>query len=349
METLNDIRQQLARRRARRSTLEVPMDSLRLNDNAKLVVEGRCLALGTEARSTLARQASIPSTFFDACPEEVQAYLFNRLFPRAIQCKDVPEHVGLILEDETLIVGVADPTLTLFSGDEVLDAALAAKPDDVDEDELEVACFGLNGDLRVSIVSRQLETHARVNDIVRAGLDIRHSDTGAVATQIESYLLRLACSNGMLIKVCTHTGRGHSRIRRAAAHNVQLTRHRIEEKARTAWGELHAKMAVVKLLATEHVDNAAALIRSIGEKLRFPERLVNNLVEALAADEMEPSGTLWDIVSAFSRVGTHTDRLSLITRRYLQEVSGDLIGERVERCPTCGRICRGRMQYLPRR
>ena len=125
--------------------------------------------------------------------------------------------------------------------------------------------------------------------------------------------------------------------------------HQIQAMARAAWTELDAKIEAVRLLAEERVDKRADLVRSIAEKLRFPERLVKDIVQALEEDEHAPSGTLWDIIGAVSRVGTHSDRLSSATRRFLQELSGDLIFERVHRCPTCGRSDLRQRRLLPRR
>ena len=108
-------------------------------------------------------------------------------------------------------------------------------------------------------------------------------------------------------------------------------------------------MEAVQLIAEERVDNRAALIRAIGEKLRFPKRLIEDIVRALEEDEGSPSGTLWDIVGAISRVGSHSNRLSAATRRFLQELSGDVVSERVDRCPTCGKLALRRGRLLPRR
>ena len=153
----------------------------------------------------------------------------------------------------------------------------------------------------------------------------------------------------MLIRVCSHTSGRRARVRRAAAKNADLTRRRVRQMAEQAWGELQAKMAAVEQLAQEEVDNAAGLIRSIGEKLRLSDGLIQEIIRALDRDELGRSGTLWDVVGAISRVGSRSERLSGGTRRYLQELSGELIHERVARCPTCGAVRRPSARYLPRR
>lgn len=349
MQTLTDVRQRLAERQAGRSMLEVPVNSLSLDESGRLRVSGGTFILSDEARVTLAVRASIPPSFLNKCPTDVQAYLFNRLYPQALGDRGSDDATGLILENDAVVVGIVDPKLSCLSGAEVLEAVLDAKPEAVSEEELEVTQFELNGVLRLSVVSHVLQTEPRVGDLVRAGVDVWHSDTGLSATQVESYMLRLACLNGLMVKVCAHGDGCGSRIRRAAAHNRRQTLRRVEEVARKAWRELDAKLAAMRILASERVDNPADLIQAIAEKLRFPESLVSRILEALDADEMGPSGSLWDLVNAFSRVGTHDERLSSATHRFLQELSGHLIQERLERCPSCGRVQRGMPRYLPRR
>jgi len=348
-DSLASIRQWLASRQGRTSYIEAATNQLSIDGDGRLTFDGQAFTLSEYARAELARMAGIPREFFDRCPSDLQAYLFNRLYPEFIGTSPSGPITLLIMQGDSHVEGIADPELALLGADEVLETALSACPDSIDEGQLKVVNFRMNGEMRISIVSSQVQTEPRVGDIVRAGLDIRHSSFGRFGTQIESFFLRLACRNGMLSKVCQHESNAISRIRRAAAQNRDRTIDRVEQMARMAWNELDSKMKAINLLAEQPVDNTAALIRSIGEKLRFTERLINQIIAAIEADEIEPSGTLWDIVGAFSRIGTHADRLSPATRRYLQELSGDLIGERVESCPTCGGIRRGRMRYLPRR
>jgi hypothetical protein len=349
MESLSSVRQRLADFRARTSTLIVPTAGLRLDDGGRLVSEGQTFALGPQARSEIARRASIPSEFFAKCSGDIQAFLFNRLYAENLERSAAGESTQLVLLGGSLVWGITDPELAFLHADEVLETALAARPETIDEAQLEVVDFHHDGDAHISVVSPAVQTEARVGDIVRAGLDIYHSNIGQFGTQIESYVFRLSCRNGMLIKVCRHSHATPARIRRAATENRGLTRRRVEEMARMAWNELDAKLTAVRLMAEERVDNVAAVIQSVGEKLRFGERLIQQVLNALASDEIGPSGTLWDIACAFSRTGTHSDNLSLRTRRYFQELSGDFVRERIERCPTCGALRRGTMRYLPRR
>lgn len=348
MATLSQVKETLAERRRRRSKVDVPSMALRLDDCGQLCVEGRSFQIEGKAWADLAKGASIPPGFFKSSLPDVQAYLFNRLYPARVRLKNVADNASLTIEDGDRVVGITTKRLALFSGDEVLEIALAEMPRAIEEDRLKVPHFRLNGNLRVSFVSPQIVTEPRVGDIVHGGIDIHHSDTAEFGTRIESYLLRLACGNGMLSRVCQHNAETPARIRRASEENREHTRTRIAEMARTAWRELDAKMEAAHRLARESVEDVEHLVESVAERLRFPERLVQEIREALGQDEIGRSGTLWDLIGAFSRVGTHLERLSAATQRYLQELCGDLIGERIDQCPTCGCVLPHQLRYLPR-
>ena len=88
----------------------------------------------------------------------------------------------------------------------------------------------------------------------------------------------------MLSRVCQHSAETPTRIRRAFAENREHTRAQIAEMARTAWRELDAKMEAASRLAQEPVHDIEHLIESVAEKLRFPERLVQEIREALGGN-----------------------------------------------------------------
>lgn len=347
--SLTAVRELLTQRRAHMSVSTVPTRDLRLDDEANLLAEGRVLAVGAEARDALARGAQIPSGFFAQCPAHVRAYLFNTLYPEAKRQNRLWPQTALVLWDEATVVGIDDPRLARLRGADVLQAALSAKPGSIAEEQLQVADFHLDGLLQISLVTPQVRAEPRPGDILHAGIDILHSEFGDLGTRISSYISRLVCRNGLIVRICEHDAGSHTRIRRAAVGHPHLTLARVQEMARTAWGELEAKMAVITQLAQEKVDSPAAVIRALGEKLKLPEKLICELVAALGVDELGPSGTVLDMVAAFSRVGTHSDRLSQATSRYLREMSGELIHERLERCPTCGALRKGTMRLFPRR
>ncbi len=348
MATLAEVREALDERRRRCSTVEVPLMALRLDDCAHLCAEGEAFEVEGKAWDDLAKGASIPPGFFKASPPDVKAYLFNRLYPGQVRENGSLATARLTLEDGRRVVGITTKMLALFSGAEVLEITLAQMSPLIEAGQLQVAHSCLDEGLSLSFVSPQITAEPRVGDFIHGGIDIHHSDTAEFGTRIESYMFRLACGNGILSRPCQHSDEVPSRIRRATAENGEYTRLRIAEMARAAWRELDAKMDAASRLAQEPVGDVEPLAESIAEKLRFPERLVKDIRDALYQDEMGRTGALWDLINAFSRVGTHVERLSTATQRYLKELCGDLISERIDQCPTCGCVIPDQLRYLPR-
>lgn len=349
MITLPELKTKLSERASRRSSLLITAGKLTLNEDARLCANDSEFELTTEGRNSLARHASIPCDFFEKCPPDTQSFLFNRFHKPEILGSRWDEPVTLVLEDAIRVLGIVNAGLALLTGQEVLDIVLAQRPSHVGTSSLDVSSVSLNGHVRVSIVTQRINTQPQVGDTVYGGIDILHSETADVGTSINSFFVRLVCRNGMLVKTCTHGEKASRRIRRATESNCDLTRARIAEMAHRAWHELDAKIQALRELPQQPVDDVPKLLESIGERYRFPADLIREIVAAAQHDELASSSSLWDLVNALSRVGTHADHLSEARQRYLQELSGELINDRVPQCPTCGRVLPRRMRLLPRR
>lgn len=239
---------------------------------------------------------------------------------------------------------MADGRLPLLSGQEVLDAVLAAALGGavIGDMDLRVDRFHLDGFVSLSLVSPSMRTEPRPGDLVHAGTDLHHSETGMCATQVTTYLSRLVCSNGLLIRVCEHNKA--LRVRRDSFTDREALLGRIRRMAELAWAEMDLKLGILKQLAQERVDDQADVIEKLarGHGLPVTRRQVGELLKALDDDELGNGGTLYDIVNAFSRVGTHSNGRPLAWRRGMMFVSGAILGDRLERCPRCRSIMRHR-------
>lgn len=350
MLTIPHVQESLANGRRNLSFKEIPIRDIRLHKkNAGIRVEDKAYRLRNDAKRWLAQHAGIPYPFFRDCEPDLQAILFERCFPRFLEKRGNDESVYLIIEDDSSVVSINESKLALLSSEEILELVLEHTPEKFDVTELRVPKFELNGTTHITIVAPRISSELRPGDIVQGGIDIYHSETGLFGTRIESYLLRLVCRNGLVVRICTRHSEFPTRIRRAGEKNRELTRHRIGQMARVAWDEVDAKLSSLNQLARDRVKDVSGLVRSTGENLRFPARLIDTIIAAISQDEVEPSNTVYDVVNAISRVGTHDDSLSPVRRRYLQELAGELIVQRLERCPTCGDVVRPNLRFLPRR
>ena len=339
---IEDIQAELEKRKEEISFQRVNADEIRLGADGRLVTPNGQLRVAESGSKALAKLSGIPPDFFPRCPLRLQAAMFNGLWP--VAAKHQKEQVGLVVRKDDLLVGIVDPRLALLSGAAVAEAVLEARPPEIGQDHLEISEFRLNGRLSLSLVSRQVQSEPRVGDVVRGGVDIVHSDIGEFATQISSHLLRLACRNGMLLPICQHEQR--LRVRRAAEGNEETTLDKIREIASLAWTELDVKLGALRTLADETVNDPAALVRAIARKAGLNQAVTAEVLAALSADEMGDGGAAFDVINAFARVGTHSEQISQRTRRRMGELSGALIAERMERCPSCGALT-SQTRYLP--
>jgi hypothetical protein len=342
MLTLTDIRHQLEDRQGRLIFRKIASSGIHLSPEGRLIAGDQTYLLEPAAKKDLARRARIPSDFFEALPPDLQAALFNRLYPTTLMHPTTPAELNVAIMDGRLAVSISDAALAVVRGVDVLEAVLEATPPDRGEREsFEVAHFRLNGGISLSLVSPTISAEPRVGDIVRGGVDVHHSDTGAFGTQVSSYLFRLVCTNGQLLRVCEHDE--DLRVRRGGPETADAVLRRVRDVTCLAWQDLQLKLAVLRDLTNEVVDDPAAVIDRILRDAGFypSQKLIRELLAALNADELGNRGTLYDVMNAFSRVGTHAARRPFPWCRRFLFASGDILRERFERCPQCRSILQG--------
>jgi hypothetical protein len=170
--------------------------------------------------------------------------------------------------------------------------------------------------------------------VVKAGLRITHSFTGWHATTVQSFLYRLVCENGMTHRECVSSRSAHTR-RLPVSHPdaLALQTAQVRRLAKQTWQALDAKLESVRTLQDEPVDATGLMIRWI-ERARLSTRYVlPRLRQAWEEEGSEP--TIYGVVNAFTRAGTHGRVLSARVRRTLMALGGTLAFHRMHLCPQC--------------
>jgi hypothetical protein len=340
MTSLSDVTQQLKDRKARLEVVRIPSDKVHMTPEGLLVVSDRQLPTSTEAQLELATYAGIPSVFFTQCPPDLQAVMFNKLFPIRVPTQDIPCEMGVAILDNK-VISVASSHLESLASLDVLELVLDEAPKELrNEESLVVDRFHLNGWTGISLTSPSIKTEPRPGDIIQAGVDFYHSDAGSFATQVSTYLLRLVCKNGALVRVCEHD-RG-VRIRRDSHIDRDELIRRARRMAALAWSDLDKKLEVLKQLANERVENPREVIEKISADLglNMSGKLIDGAIRAMGEDEYGNARTLLDIWNAMSRLATHSIEHPLAWRRRMMFASGGILQERIERCPQCLSILR---------
>lgn len=182
----------------------------------------------------------------------------------------------------------------------------------------------------------------RVGDIVQAGVWLSHSPLGDQATQLSISLYRLACSNGMLVPICSGDRRARTRRDYGSPHSEQAVLTRLATLLADARRQMLPALEQLQLLTATPASPVDEL-RLIAGRRRFNRRLARSLEEALDADEAGQAGnSQYDVLQALSRVATHgglPPRMQYDLLRYSGVYSQ---GQHYRRCPHCRSILLGR-------
>jgi len=322
--------------------VRVPSTAIRLNPEGQLELGGRHLKLAKEARDKIVGLAGIPHYFYDKCPTDLGANVFNRLFSQKQSSEEVPQGFDIMILNGDTIAAICESRLRALPAIDVLNVVLEAAPENLAQNEnaLQVHHFGLNGHVQLSLLSPDAKAEPRPQDIVQAGVDIYHSTWGDFATQVNTFLLRLICSNGALIRVCEHE---HGvRIRRDEFVDRNKMLGRVRRVAELAWFDFDKKLDVLKHLATEPVEDLNAVIEKIARdsSLSLGRAQTAAIVQAMNEDEFGNDGTVLDVWNAFTRLATHATDRPLPWRRRLMFASGGLLKRRYEKCKVCNSVYR---------
>lgn len=101
------------------------------------------------------------------------------------------------------------------------------------------------------------------------------------------------------------------------------------------WRQIDSKLrAISNLLKKERVSGG--FLRQQRTRFSLSNRVLTSIEKAVDQDEMESTGTQYDLFNAISRVATHDDSFSLRQQRRLMFMAGEFSQQDVHKCPQCG-------------
>jgi hypothetical protein len=189
--------------------------------------------------------------------------------------------------------------------------------------------------LSLELISSSAIVDVRPGDVVKAGIEIIHERYGVTATQIQSFIYRLVCSNGMTRKECV-SNEGIARTRRLPVTLTSARELQVEQIRRLVGQTLQGlEPQLMEIRATsERPANVEELLLRWLQRARIAPR--NMMPRLLAAWRVEGSETThYGAVNALTRVGTHDQELSDRQRRVLASLGGLLAFSNVHICPRC--------------
>jgi hypothetical protein len=307
----------------------------------ELSVPAEKLVFGEDVMNCGSRDLNIDQTARDRAFEAIDAPVpYWRQHRPAFQAAALSEHAKrgdfghrptVVIRKGVLVTILRSQLLRLPNLD-ILTATQEALG--TEGESLSVAKLDLSeGRMEVELISSAKTVDVRVGDIVMGGIHIIHGWHSNQPTQIQSFLYRLECSNGMTRRVCTRDGIVRTRklpVDYPNARELQLEQ--IRQLTVQHWNELQPQLEALRQTSGRRANVQEVLMRFL-QKARISPRLMPRL---LAAWETEGAdNTYYGAVNALTRVATHEESLGWRQRRMLASLAGLLAFSDVHLCDRC--------------
>jgi len=256
----------------------------------------------------------IPKAFLPKLNTDLQIDVVNYFLEKDATAE------ALISYSPDRMFNAAYPGNTALIRDELIVSAIEKAFDPEDR----VRSLDLSNGLKVSIVTDELNTEPRVNDITHGGLRIE--STVGEAPKISTYLERLVCSNGMVVPSINSTLSLRGRT-------VDEIIEEMEELAATVLGnEVDAALNSWSHMTDILINDAAQLIHRFCREYNLGSRMESKLLERI--DELE-GNTYYDIINLITSM-QHEVGVSQAMRENLQLTGGLIVSSGDgHRCSTC--------------
>jgi hypothetical protein len=299
------------------------------SDAVTVEVAGVTLGLSSLALKQLSSELGIPANYLVKCPATLQAQNMAHWQGELSSRKRIATVIG-----QDHIQAITSPNFEPVANAPIFDALveLVGHGDnsklslDTFEHSWESTRISLTyGDLVHRVENAYYQTGAEVGDLVRGGVAFTNSMTAAVETEIEPFVLRIACLNGMLSPVFGGD-RAQFRYRRKDGPPDVWLRDAVD-----AIGEQYESLFVALDTAAQAVlDDPQRAIRDQIRSIPGPMR-----EEVVNAYQEEPMPTVWGVANAITRAAR--DGGFEAAHRVTAQRHAGWFATSPEVCSTCGR------------
>jgi hypothetical protein len=332
--TIDDAIRRLNQSESDMAVEDVPVALLRVEPDG-LAVHGRHLDLPHAGLERFCRHLGAPGHYLSTLDPGVVAPVLQHHLDRG----DLGEGRVTLITRNSAFVAFGRSDLARLTSQQVVEAVTAG----IGRDGADLHVSGLrvsDEGFELDLLGNRTAEEVVPGDILRGGLRVSHSLVGAQATQIESYVLRLICSNGMTHRECA--GRRAVRTRRLPVDRpeaVRLQITQVERLASQAWGTLRNKLEAFRLLREERVEIVEFLQRWLERARLSPRNLMPHLQRAWEEEGSEANA--YAAVNVLTRVATHYDDVPLRQRQILSRLAGLVSFRRLHICPHCFSLLSG--------
>ena len=277
---------------------------------------------------TLCKRVSAPSKYVQTLPRPIRVDVLNHHLNNAGMAR-----IRLWRRNDR-IIGIGDDLHSL-PATEVLDQVLLGIGNiEIESHRLEITQTGF------SLCLLAFEQHAvAVNDPIQAGIQIEHSLIGEYATRVETFVLRLVCTNGMTHRDCVSKKAARTRRLPLDKENaIELQQQQIRSLVRETWENLDEKLSELRTLQ-ERREDVPRLLESSLRRARINRRVAELVLAAWQHGQL--GNSRWAAVNALTEIGTHDESISIRERRALMALAGLLSFAELHLCERCYSLIHG--------
>lgn len=281
-----------------------------------------------ESMATLANFFDVPTKFLDRVEPDERQFIMEHRIERA------EERDLTINWREEGILDVLKSGQARLPAERIIETAMKVLP----EDSLVIEAWSDTADLRFDVVvpeghKKGTGGNRRKNDLTRGGLRFAQNRKQNLAPTVQTFLYRLACTNGMEIpnmgaKIDARGG------------TIEEILQSLEDAAQVGFDAIGEEIASFYSMQEEKIDSdVTGVLRRVAQEQGLPDRTVGNLEDHLAA-HLAPGAepTMFDLVNSITNLANHESLDNRRgARRALQLAGGRMIGVHTQRCNLCHR------------
>jgi len=318
---------------------QVPAEALEITEN-ELILGENSIPMDQDARIRLLAKAGAPVSYLEKRNIGIQMLALRE----HIRQGDLGHMLAPVLRRGRLFT-VQSGRLVELTHTEILTAvadSLGERADGLMLSRIDHA----DSRLELDLVSPTKALEIRPGDVVQAGLHILHSRYGHEATQVQAFIYRLICANGMTRRECVSAG-GIVRTRKLPANHPRAKEMLLDQVRRLTtrtWQLLEQQLTELRATSERPAD-VSQLLRQWMQRARISTRVsgaggaqaYRTVMDRLlrAWREAGSEDTYYGAVNALTWVGSHDQELTPRQRQVLSLLGGLLAFSGVHICPRC--------------
>lgn len=278
----------------------LPVRAIHFNNLESIQADGEELEMSRLAQQAISRRLRIPYTYLARCPQSMQAEQLNHWL------KHESNERLLLRMNGSKVRAIFTPRYKALDNTEVVGQLLQS---------------GFSKDTKVSVdlnhefMSLSIldqSTTKILGDELSPGINIANSEVGLTSLRIESFCLRLVCTNGMITKTTRRSSYRH-----------------ISESLKGDFAEL------VQAAMSRNVIPAASIQQAMQTKVDDPTKIFQSVSSRFLLNDAEiqavewgwnheQGDSLWHVANAYTKGAQHQE-LEPPSSYKLQAIGGDVI------------------------